>query len=187
MPYEIQNATTMINNSSNKQLLSVTKIDAGIAILLTESMQIVEMPTFLLPHDIIPGSFITLHMERHSEAENSKHYLFESLQNDIMNHYGQFPQPPTLSIAEDQIFFNVISISGNDINHIEWYWNDELIQTPNEEVFLYDWYEKGLKESFIKLSQLHPFINSRQDSRNTIQLCLKTSSGTIWSNKITIN
>lgn len=187
MPYEIQNETTMINNTSNKQLLSVTKIDAGIAVLLTESMQIVEMPTFLLPNDITSGSFITLHMERHSEAENSKHRLFQSLQNEIMNHYGQFPQPPTLSIVEDQIVFNVTSISGHDINHIEWYWNDELIQIPSEETFLYDWYEKGLKESFLKLSQLHPFINSTQDSGNIIQLCLKTSSGPIWSNKLAVN
>lgn len=101
--------------------LTVGKVDAGVAVLLTEDKRLVsppfaplrqppsqiplqlylhrqiEFPSILLPPSISSGSIVDITVSRNTNSENLARKAFQALQSAILATYGQYsPSPPVL-------------------------------------------------------------------------------------------
>ncbi|KAL8958596.1 MAG: hypothetical protein Q9193_004378 [Seirophora villosa] len=77
--------------------LTVGKVDAGVAVLLTEDKRLIEFPSILLPPSISSGSIVDITVSRNLASETASQKSFQSLQSAILSTYGQqSPSPPTL-------------------------------------------------------------------------------------------
>ncbi|KAK6339513.1 Chitin synthase, class 5 [Orbilia javanica] len=79
--------------------LTVGKVDAGLAILLTKDKRLIEFPSVLLPPGVSSGSIIDIQVSRNNRAEDATRQAFETLQNEIYSLFGQrSPSKPVLRI-----------------------------------------------------------------------------------------
>ncbi|KAJ5980497.1 hypothetical protein N7481_007795 [Penicillium waksmanii] len=79
--------------------LTVGKVDAGVAVLLTQDNRLIEFPSVLLPNDISSGSIVDITVARNHAAETANATAFQSLQKRILNTYGvKAPSPPILRL-----------------------------------------------------------------------------------------
>ncbi|KAF7717897.1 Uncharacterized protein PECH_002703 [Penicillium ucsense] len=79
--------------------LTVGKVDAGVAVLLTEDNRLIEFPSVLLPAGIASGSIVDITVARNHAAETANATAFQSLQKRILNTYGvKTPSPPILRL-----------------------------------------------------------------------------------------
>ncbi|KAL3473472.1 hypothetical protein BJX99DRAFT_233522 [Aspergillus californicus] len=79
--------------------LTVGKVDAGVAVLLTQDNRLIEFPSVLLPSNISSGSIVDITVSRNSAAEAANTAAFQSLQKRILNTYGiKTPSPPILRL-----------------------------------------------------------------------------------------
>ncbi|KAJ5203696.1 uncharacterized protein N7498_004575 [Penicillium cinerascens] len=79
--------------------LTVGKVDAGVAVLLTQDNRLIEFPSVLLPNNISSGSIVDITVARNHAAETANTSAFQSLQKRILNTYGvKTPSPPVLRL-----------------------------------------------------------------------------------------
>ncbi|PLB38988.1 putative chitin biosynthesis protein (Chs5) [Aspergillus candidus] len=79
--------------------LTVGKVDAGVAVLLTQDNRLIEFPSVLLPSNITSGSIVDITVARNHAAEVANATAFQSLQKRILNTYGvKTPSPPVLRL-----------------------------------------------------------------------------------------
>ncbi|KAE8320959.1 hypothetical protein BDV39DRAFT_26940 [Aspergillus sergii] len=79
--------------------LTVGKVDAGVAVLLTQDNRLIEFPSVLLPNNITSGSIVDITVARNNSAEEASATGFQSLQKRILNTYGvKTPSPPILRL-----------------------------------------------------------------------------------------
>ncbi|KKK22431.1 hypothetical protein ARAM_006664 [Aspergillus rambellii] len=79
--------------------LTVGKVDAGVAVLLTQDNRLIEFPSVLLPKNITSGSIVDITVSRNHIAETASATAFQSLQKRILNTYGiKTPSPPVLRL-----------------------------------------------------------------------------------------
>ncbi|KGO68134.1 Fibronectin, type III [Penicillium italicum] len=79
--------------------LTVGKVDAGVAVLLTQDNRLIEFPSVLLPNNISSGSIVDITVSRNHAAEAASASAFQSLQKRILNTYGvKAPSPPNLRL-----------------------------------------------------------------------------------------
>ncbi|KAF7587080.1 Chitin synthase, class 5 [Aspergillus hancockii] len=79
--------------------LTVGKVDAGVAVLLTEDNRLIEFPSVLLPNNITSGSIVDITVARNHAAETASTNGFQVLQKSILNTYGvKTPSPPILRL-----------------------------------------------------------------------------------------
>ncbi|KAJ5612172.1 hypothetical protein N7510_005366 [Penicillium lagena] len=79
--------------------LTVGKVDAGVAVLLTQDNRLIEFPSVLLPNNIASGSIVDITVARNHAAETASASAFQSLQKRILNTYGvNPPSPPVLRL-----------------------------------------------------------------------------------------
>ncbi|KAJ5474163.1 hypothetical protein N7475_003729 [Penicillium sp. IBT 31633x] len=79
--------------------LTVGKVDAGVAVLLTQDNRLIEFPSVLLPSNISSGSIVDITVSRNHAAEAASASAFQSLQKRILNTYGvKAPSPPVLRL-----------------------------------------------------------------------------------------
>ncbi|KAJ5952879.1 Fibronectin type III [Penicillium vulpinum] len=79
--------------------LTVGKVDAGVAVLLTQDNRLIEFPSVLLPNNISSGSIVDITVSRNHAAEAASASAFQSLQKRILNTYGvKAPSPPILRL-----------------------------------------------------------------------------------------
>lgn len=79
--------------------LTVGKLDALLALLLTKDHHLIEFPTILLPNGVKAGSIVKIKCDQDltTEAEESRH--FQRIQDEILNTFGKnLPQPPVLKV-----------------------------------------------------------------------------------------
>ncbi|KAI7290633.1 hypothetical protein KC315_g19823, partial [Hortaea werneckii] len=77
--------------------LTVGKVDAGVAVLLTEDKRLIEFPSILLPADIHSGSIVDINVARNTAAEHLADQKFAQLQHSILDTFGsRSPSPPVL-------------------------------------------------------------------------------------------
>ncbi|MCJ1278861.1 Chitin synthase, class 5 [Puttea exsequens] len=77
--------------------LTVGKVDAGVAVLLTEDKRLIEFPSILLPPSIISGSIVDITVARNTTSEVAAAQRFSALQSVILSTYGfASPSPPIL-------------------------------------------------------------------------------------------
>ncbi|KAL4781571.1 hypothetical protein BJX76DRAFT_335129 [Aspergillus varians] len=79
--------------------LTVGKVDAGVAVLLTQDNRLIEFPSVLLPSNITSGSIVDITVSRNTAAESANTAAFQGLQKRILNTYGiKTPSPPILRL-----------------------------------------------------------------------------------------
>ncbi|KAF9884771.1 Chitin synthase, class 5 [Aspergillus nanangensis] len=79
--------------------LTVGKVDAGVAVLLTQDNRLIEFPSVLLPNNITSGSIVDITVARNQPAEAASATAFQTLQKRILNTYGiKTPAPPVLRL-----------------------------------------------------------------------------------------
>lgn len=78
--------------------LTVGKLDASLALLLTKDHHLIEFPTILLPDDAEAGSVVKITCEKDSGAEKQEEDSFQKLQKELLETYGTAkPKAPVLS------------------------------------------------------------------------------------------
>lgn len=69
--------------------LTVGKLDAGLAILLTQDRRLIEFPSILLPPNLTAGSIVDITVSHNHKAEYAASQAFQSLQSEIFETFGR--------------------------------------------------------------------------------------------------
>ncbi|KAF5212604.1 putative chitin biosynthesis protein [Clavispora lusitaniae] len=79
--------------------LTVGKLDASLALLLTKDHHLIEFPTILLPNGVKAGSIVKIKCERDLETEEEERRKFQEIQDEILTTFGKnLPKPPVLKV-----------------------------------------------------------------------------------------
>ncbi|KAK6204851.1 putative chitin biosynthesis protein [Scheffersomyces amazonensis] len=79
--------------------LTVGKLDASLALLLTKDHHLIEFPTILLPNGVKAGSIVKIKCDQDLDTEREESIKFQSIQDEILSKYGsQLPKAPVLKI-----------------------------------------------------------------------------------------
>lgn len=156
--------------------LTVGKLDASLALLLTKEHHLIEFPTVLLPSDVEAGSIVKISCERDKAMEKKNTQLFESVQDKILSSFGtNFPQTPVLRVK------NVTQTSVV----LEW----DPIDPATSDIISLTLYKNGtrfgaiptpLKRTATKLSGLSI------DTAYSFYLELTTTGGSFTSNEVNL-
>ncbi|KAI9739205.1 MAG: Chitin synthase, class 5 [Cirrosporium novae-zelandiae] len=156
--------------------LTVGKVDAGVAVLLTEDKRLIEFPSILLPPNISSGSIVDINVSRNLDAEGVSAAAFNNLQDKIFSKYGQrSPSPPILR-CRNATQTSVV---------LEW----DPIELATAELRSLSLYRNGSKAGNIP----RPHENKSTkisglavDTEYVFHLVLRTSAGTFNSEKLTV-
>jgi hypothetical protein len=156
--------------------LTVGKLDASLALLLTKDHHLIEFPTILLPDGISAGSIVKITCERDISKEIEEKKQFNNLQEEIFEIFGKHePQNPILKTV------NITQTSCV----LEW----EPLNLGTAELKELTLYKNGSKLGPIK----NPFQKKNIkfsglpiDTPYKFQLKLETSSGIYYSNLLEI-
>ena len=89
----------MSSKGPTKVQFTVGKLDAGMAILLTQDHHQIEFPSILLPKTVTTGSIIDLSVTQNPEQETAVHNAFLALQNTIRDAFAsKSPVTPVLRL-----------------------------------------------------------------------------------------
>ncbi|KAF2830072.1 hypothetical protein CC86DRAFT_403395 [Ophiobolus disseminans] len=156
--------------------LTVGKVDAGVAVLLTEDKRLIEFPSILLPPDISSGSIVDIDVGRNHRAEADASRAFHELQSEIFRTFGhKTPSAPVIR-CRNATQTSVV---------LEW----DPIDIATAELRSLTLYRNGSKAGTIpKPSDVHSTKLSglAVDTEYTFHLVLKTSAGTFNSEKLKV-
>ncbi|KAL9609342.1 MAG: hypothetical protein Q9167_005887 [Letrouitia subvulpina] len=156
--------------------LTVGKVDAGVAVLLTEDKRIIEFPSILLPPSISSGSIVDITVSRNHDSEDAAQRSFESLQSSILSTYGQ--QSPTAPVIRCRnatqtsvvLEWDPVSLATAELRSLSLYRNGSKAGNI----------PKPMEMTSTKISGL------AVDTDYTFHLVLRTSAGTYSSEKLTV-
>ncbi|KAF3912836.1 hypothetical protein AA313_de0203161 [Arthrobotrys entomopaga] len=155
--------------------LTVGKVDAGLAILLTKDKRLIEFPSVLLPPGVASGSIIDIQVARNNRAEDASRQAFENLQNEIYTLFGQrSPSKPVLRIRNATqtsvvLEWDPIDLATASLRSLSLYRNNSKAgNIPNPTT-----------HHSTKISGL------AVDTEYSFHLVLRTSAGTYASEKVT--
>ncbi|KAH0191234.1 hypothetical protein KCV00_g2725, partial [Aureobasidium melanogenum] len=154
--------------------LTVGKVDAGVAVLLTEDKRLIEFPSILLPADITSGSIVDINVARNETAEEKAVQKFDALQEDIYSTFGiHSPSAPVLR-CRNATQTSVV---------LEW----DPVQLATAELRSLSLYRNGSKAGNIPRDKLSTKISGLAvDTEYTFHLVLRTSAGTYTSERLTV-
>ncbi|KAL6452415.1 LOW QUALITY PROTEIN: CHS5 Chitin biosynthesis protein CHS5 [Candida maltosa Xu316] len=79
--------------------LTVGKLDASLALLLTKDHHLIEFPTILLPNGVRAGSIIKITCDEDFDSEKEEAEKFDKIQQEILSTFAtNLPQAPNLKI-----------------------------------------------------------------------------------------
>ncbi|KAK3074467.1 hypothetical protein LTR53_003075 [Teratosphaeriaceae sp. CCFEE 6253] len=154
--------------------LTVGKVDAGVAVLLTEDKRLIEFPSILLPPDIHSGSIVDINVSRNTPAESRADATFSALQSAIQSTFGTAsPSPPVLR-CRNATQTSVV---------LEW----DPIDLATAELRSLSLYRNGAKAGNIPLGKQSTKISGLAlDTEYTFHLVLRTSAGQYGSERLTV-
>ncbi|KAI5294975.1 Chitin synthase, class 5 [Ascosphaera acerosa] len=160
--------------------LTVGKVDAGVAVLLTEDNRLsrpsvqIEFPSVLLPRNITSGSIVNINVSRNFAAEEASVAGFKRLQDTILTKYGlHSPSAPVLRLRNATqtsivLTWDPLDLATASLRSLALYRNDSKagnIPRPFE--------TQSTKISGLAI-----------DTEYTFHLVLRTSAGTYSSQKL---
>ena len=168
------------NRMSTSARFTVGKLDAGMAILLTDDNFLVEFPSLLLPTSISPGCIVNISVLRDPQAERARHFRFQNLQQQFLQNYGTtYPDAPRVSVRGVQ----ATSVT------LEW----EKLNPANATVHSIEvWRDGSLRMKAIKpkrgesLPTWTRIGGLEVDKEYTFHVRLRTSAGTYDSQPVLI-
>ncbi|CDS10958.1 hypothetical protein LRAMOSA03223 [Lichtheimia ramosa] len=154
---------------------TVGRLDAGMAILLTEDHHLIEFPSLLLPKGVSSGSIVNITVNRNTDDEEKKMHEFWELQENILAKFGQHePVNPTVrvrNITQTSLIleWDSLELYTASLRSLDVYKNDTKLaqDVPTE-------------SNFIKLSGLDV------DHEYEFHIVIKTTAGNFESNKVTV-
>ncbi|KAI7233585.1 hypothetical protein KC330_g5277 [Hortaea werneckii] len=154
--------------------LTVGKVDAGVAVLLTQDKRLIEFPSILLPADIHSGSIVDINVARNTAAEHLADQKFAQLQRSILDTFGsRSPSPPVLR-CRNATQTSVV---------LEW----DPIDLATAELRSLSLYRNGSKAGNIPPGKLSTKISGLGvDSEYSFSLVLRTSAGQYSSEKLVV-
>ncbi|KAH3680403.1 hypothetical protein WICMUC_000334 [Wickerhamomyces mucosus] len=118
--------------------LTVGKLDASLALLLTEDHHLIEFPTILLPNGVKAGSIISIKCEQDLKKEQLERDNFKSIQDRILQLYGtNEPKAPVLKVknitqTSAVLEWDPLELGSAEIKFLSLYKNgSRLGQIPN--------------------------------------------------------
>ncbi|GAA5936995.1 uncharacterized protein JCM15063_000123 [Sporobolomyces koalae] len=157
--------------TAGTQQFVIGKIDAGIAVLISDSVHLIEFPSLLLPAGVGPGSIVNIACTRNFGAERAAAKDFWDLQREIKNEFGQFePQPPRLKVRNTTqtsvtLEWDRLELASANLISLSIFRNGQRLTTI----------PSPLTNTSTKLSGL------QLDTDYSFHLVLKTSAGTFAS------
>ncbi|RQM05000.1 hypothetical protein DH86_00003745 [Scytalidium sp. 3C] len=156
--------------------LTVGKVDAGVAVLLTQDKRLIEFPSILLPPNISSGSIVDITVSRNFASETKSQAAFHALQDAIYSSFGDSePSPPVLR-CRNATQTSVV---------LEW----DPIELATADCISLSLFRNGQKAGNIpKPTAIHSTKISGLaiDTEYTFQLVLRTTAGTYSSEKLTV-
>ncbi|GAB7361798.1 hypothetical protein MBLNU230_g1841t1 [Neophaeotheca triangularis] len=154
--------------------LTVGKVDAGVAVLLTEDKRLIEFPSILLPPDIHSGSIVDINVARNQPAEITADQSFTQLQDEIYDLFGSSsPAPPVLRCRNATQTAVVL----------EW----DPLELATAELRSLSLYRNGAKVGVIPRDKQSTKISGLAvGTEYTFHLVLRTSAGVYSSEKVVI-
>ena len=160
--------------------LTVGKVDAGVAVLLTEDKRLIEFPSILLPSSITCGSIVDITVTPNPDLEAKNTRAFATLQHQILETYGvQSPSPPVLRLRNATqtsivLEWDSLALATATLRSLALFRN-------NAKAGLIPRYSRDGEEVLAtKVSGL------AVDTEYTFHLLLRTSAGTYASNKLVV-
>lgn len=156
--------------------MTVGKVDAGVAVLLTEDKRLVEYPAIMLPAGIRSGSIVDITVKQNHRAEQEAEEKFQTLQSNILERYGlNAPTAPVLRLRNATQTSLVL----------EW----DPIQLATSNLRSLALYRNGSKAGNIPRPldmQSTKISGLSLNTEYSFYLLLKTSGGTFASNTLTV-
>ncbi|KAI9817455.1 MAG: Chitin synthase, class 5 [Pycnora praestabilis] len=161
--------------------LTVGKVDAGVAVLLTEDKRLIEFPSILLPPNISSGSIVDITVGRNFSAESRSQSEFTELQDAIHTTYGEHTPAAPILRCRNATQTSVV---------LEW----DPIQLATAEIRSLSLYRGNSKTVSSKAGTIpRPLeIQSTKisglavDTEYFFHLILRTSAGTYSSEKLSV-
>ncbi|GAA5839221.1 hypothetical protein JCM5353_008541 [Sporobolomyces roseus] len=164
-------STQPYDSPSGTQKFVIGKIDAGIAVLISDSVHLIEFPSLLLPSGVGPGSIVNIACTRNTSAEKSAAKEFWDLQREIKECFGEYePEAPKLRIRNTTqtsvtLEWDKLNLASATLISLSIYRNNQRLTTI----------PSPLTNTSTKLSGL------QLDTDYTFHLVLKTTAGTYSS------
>lgn len=156
--------------------LTVGKLDASIAVLLTSDHHLIEFPSILLPSSVQAGSIVKINCTQSFEAEEQEKKEFDALQASIFELYGKrSPIRPQLRVRNATqtsivLEWDPLDLATASLRSLSLFRNNtRLGKIPSP-----------MTNTSTKLSGLSI------DTAYTFHLELVTSAGTYLSDKVTV-
>ena len=156
--------------------LTVGKLDASLALLLTKDHHLIEFPTILLPNGVRAGSIVKIKCDQDLESEKEEAIKFQNIQDDIFKTFAtNAPQAPKLRVKNVTQTSCVLE------------WDQLLLGTANLKNLI-------LFKDGVKLGSIPQPLTNRTsklsglpiDKLFKFQLRLDTTAGTFMSEEIEI-
>lgn len=156
--------------------LTVGKVDAGVAVLLTQDKRLIEFPSILLPPNISSGSIVDITVSRNFASEQKSQASFLALQDAIYSSFGNSsPAAPVLR-CRNATQTSVV---------LEW----DPIEHATADVISLSLFRNGQKAGNIPrpgVMQSTKISGLAVDTEYTFHLVLRTTAGTFSSEKVVV-
>ncbi|KAG0166157.1 Chitin synthase, class 5 [Apophysomyces sp. BC1034] len=154
---------------------TVGKLDAGMAILLTEDHHLIEFPSLLLPKGVASGSIVNIAVSRNVSEEEKKMQEFWDLQDNILSTFGEVePEKPILRVENITqtsltLKWDPLVLHTSKLRSLDVYKNDSKLaqHVPSD-------------TNLIKLSGLDV------DHEFEFHIAIRTTAGRYESNSVTV-
>ncbi|PVV03318.1 hypothetical protein BB560_002215 [Smittium megazygosporum] len=167
--------------NSSKVQFTIGKIDAGMAVLLTNENQQIEFPSILLPQKVGVGSVVSVNVFKDVDEEAERSVRFDELQEAIYKIYGtNEPDPPVLKMRS--ITQTFVALEWAPLNLYQSDYKKLVLLKDNARlpIVLPNTLNSANSHPFVKVSGLDV------DHEYTFKLVLETSSGVYESNDLVV-
>ncbi|KAL3422302.1 BRCA1 C Terminus domain-containing protein [Phlyctema vagabunda] len=154
--------------------LTVGKVDAGVAVLLTQDKRLIEFPSILLPPDITSGSIVDITVARNFTSESKSQSAFTQLQDSIYSSFGDAAPSSPILRCKNATQTSVV---------LEW----DPTELATADFISLSLFRNGQKAGSIpRQAQSTKISGLGVDTEYTFQLVLRTTAGTFSSEKVTV-
>ncbi|KAI9730182.1 MAG: Chitin synthase, class 5 [Claussenomyces sp. TS43310] len=156
--------------------LTVGKVDAGVAVLLTQDKRLIEFPSILLPPNISSGSIVDITVSRNLTSETKSQNAFAALQDSIYQSFGASEPAAPILRCRNATQTSVV---------LEW----DPIDLATADVISLSLYRNGQKAGSIPrptIMQSTKISGLAVDTEYTFHLILRTTAGTYSSEKVSV-
>ncbi|KAJ1885751.1 hypothetical protein LPJ66_009970 [Kickxella alabastrina] len=160
---------------------TVGKLDAGMALLLTEDYQLIEFPSVLLPRGVVLGSVVNIDVCRDRETEKRQRNDFRDLQDEILKAFGSnTPKPPHIRIGHTTqtwavIEWDPLDLASAELRSLHLYRDDQRMMQPMPQTLELANSVAAVKSTGLDVDHSYDF-----------KIEMRTSAGTFFSNTITV-